>query len=151
MSEHTVLTVLATLTVLAFFSFYVFFNPGKPSMQQFKRSGSRAAAQQILDQWSDAQKKKARANLAFDWFFIALYSATWIVAGLYFRGWACAFTLIGLAGAVCDVIENSCLHKMLNGNQSDSAPRICRTVMPLNIGLFMIAAVGLVAYCCLHR
>lgn len=121
-------------------------------MSGFKTSGSRAAAQDILDKkWGEDGQKTARRNLRFDWFFIILYTTLWITAGSYLGGWAYAFAAIGVAGAIADVIENRCLLIMLNGNTSESAARLCKIMLPINFSCFVIAALGLLALAFLKR
>jgi hypothetical protein len=145
-SQHIFCTSFV-LTVISFICFYAFFNP-KPTMQMFKRSGSKEAAQEILDAWGSEGLAKARHNLAFDWFFILIYSTMWVSGALYvgplvdatLRAPAMLFAGIGLAGALCDVIENACLRTMLHGNGSDTAPRTCKRLAPINVALFLVTA-----------
>jgi len=136
------------LTVISFICFYAFLNP-KPKMQAFKRSGSKKAAQEILEAWGSEGQAKARHNLTFDWFFILIYSTMWVSGAMYLgplvdatlRVPAMLFAGIGLAGALCDVIENTCLWTMLHGNASDTAPQTCKRIAPINVALFFTAAV----------
>jgi hypothetical protein len=148
MTAQTIFYAAFVLTVISFVCFYAFFSP-KPNLEKFKRAGSRKAAAEILHEWGEHGLTLARRNLAFDWFFILIYSTMWISGAIYLGPRvdaklhvpAMLFAAIGLAGALCDVIENLCLRKMLYGNDSESAPRLCARVMRMNIALFAIAAV----------
>lgn len=147
MTAHQIFCIGLLLIPAMFVCFYKFFNP-TPNMQTFKKAGSKEAAAGILDQWGAAGQKTARANLKFDWLFILVYSATWITGAMTLgprfdstlRVPAIAFAAIGLAGALCDLIENACLWLMLRGNNSEIAPRVCKQIMKLNIAFFLIAA-----------
>jgi hypothetical protein len=135
------------LTLISIVCFYAVFKP-KPSMTAFKRAGSQEDAQKIWDDWGAAGQTKALRNLTFDWFFILIYSTMWVSGAMYLgplidaklRVPAMLFAGIGLAGALCDIIENACLWIMLHGNDSETAPRTCKRVMPINVGLFFLAA-----------
>lgn len=149
--------IASVIAVAAFIcAFYALLDPGKPSNLEFKQSGSREAAGDILRQWGAAGKVGvARRNLAVDWLFIAVYSTLWISAGLYFahrtdailRLPALFFTGVGMAGAMCDVCENLCLWFMLHGNESALAPRICAKAMPINVGCFFAALLYFAVAC----
>ena len=147
MTSQHIFCISFVLTVISFGCFYAFFNP-KPKMQTFKRAGSRTEAQRIWDEWGKDGQAKARRNLAFDWLFILIYSTMWISGAMYLgplvdatlRVPAMLFAGIGLAGALCDIVENTCLWIMLHGNASETAPRICKRVVPINVGLFFVAA-----------
>lgn len=156
---RTLFFAAAAVTALMFASFYVFFNP-KPSMQSFKRSGSREAAAKILQTWeANGSLRTARANLTFDWFFIAAYSTLWISAALYLgrnadprlHVLALLIAATGIAGAICDVVENLALREMLYGNASESAPVRCRAVMPWNVGLFAVTLTCVVVAAVIRR
>jgi hypothetical protein len=159
MTAQTVFLAAFVLTVICFVCFYAFFNP-KPKVEAFKRAGSQEAASRILDQWGARGLTLARRNLAFDWFFILIYSTMWVAGAFYFSPRvdaklhvpAMLFAGIGLAGALCDVIENLCLRTMLYGNGSESAPHVCGRVTYFNIALFAIAAiyfvVASIVVCC---
>lgn len=144
---RTVLIASVIAVAIFIWMFFAALDPGKPSNRQFKQSGSRKAAADILDAWGSDKLEIARRNLAVDWLFIAVYSTMWISAGLYFaqrtdatlRLPALLFTAVGLAGAICDVCENTCLWFMLHGNESALAPGICAKVMPVNVGCFFAA------------
>ena len=148
MTAQHIFCVSFVLTVISLGGFYALFNP-KPSMTVFKRVGSREDAQKIWNAWEAEGQTKALRNLAFDWLFILIYSTMWISGAMYLgplvdaklRVPAMLFAGIGLAGALCDIIENACLWIMLHGNDSETAPQICKRVMPINVGLFFTAAV----------
>jgi hypothetical protein len=137
---------LATLalTLLGFASFRLFFNPGTPSMNTFKKSGTAEQVTKYLAQWDATGLAKARSNLRFDYLFILIYATMWIAAARYFEprvGIAAnVFAAIGLLGAVFDLIENQCLAKMLNGNATDEIAKRCKRVMQIQFTLFGIAA-----------
>lgn len=137
---------LATLilTLLGFASFRLFFNPGTPSMNTFKKSGTAGQVSKSLAQWGATGLAKARGNLNFDYFFILIYATMWIAAARYFAPrvgmTANVIAAIGLLGAVFDLIENNCLAKMLNGNATDEIAKRCKSVMKIQFTLFGIAA-----------
>lgn len=151
MSMKVVVLAFTVLTALSFASFFLFFNPPAPGMRGLKTSGSRDAAQKILDSWGEDGRAVARRNLAFDWFFIALYTTLWITAGMYLGGWAWVFSAIGVAGTIADLLENRGLWVILHGNTSDSAAALSKTMLPINFSCFVIAAVGLLAVALLKR
>jgi hypothetical protein len=133
------------LTALGFIAFWTLLNVHDPSNRQFKQSGTRQQAGTYVAQWRESgQLRKANRNLAVDWLFIALYSATWISGGLWLYSCgskiALLFTAIGLLGAIADVVEDICLWIMLHGNASELAPRVCVQAMRVNFACFAIAA-----------
>jgi hypothetical protein len=147
MTIHYIFWSGLVLVSIMFWCFVRFFNPN-PNMQTFKRAGSREAAARILDEWGPTGLTLAKRNLNFDWFFILVYSSTWIAGAMalgprfdaMLKIPAMAFAAIGLGGALCDLIENFCLWSMLHGNASDIAPRLCKRIMNLNILFFFLAA-----------
>jgi hypothetical protein len=149
MTAQLVFYVGFGLILVMFICFRRFFNP-TPNMETFKQSGSQEAAANILKQWGAAGQRLAHRNLTFDWFFIPVYSTTWIAGAVYFSTqlpspfhilpWIAG--AIGLFGTACDVTENLCLLKMLDGRASDATIRKCGRAYALNARSFVTAGVS---------
>ena len=126
-------------------------DPASPSNREFKRSRTQAGVETNLAKWGPHGIAIAKRNLALDWLFIVIYSTMWISGALYFvqrdpalRLPAFIVAAIGIAGALCDVVENICLYLMLHGNTAERAPEVCNRVAPINFWLFAITGIGFI-------
>jgi len=154
MTARTVFLASLCVSTLLGLSLPLLFDP-KPPMSDFKRAGTKTAAAAILGEWGPDGLALARRNFAVDALFILAYSTMWISGALYLgpivdprlRVPAMVFAGTGIAGALCDIVENACLYRMLYGNASESAPRLCSQVAPLNAGLYKITAVYFLIAC----
>ncbi len=88
---------------------------------QFVSTSERA--QQALDGWGDAGRDAARAQLVWDFGFIAGYGLLlWLTATGAGAGRPTA--MLGPAAAVADLAENLMLHRLLQGDASQPWPAL---------------------------
>ena len=152
MSVRTIFYAALVLTVI-FICILTWLDPAAPSNREFKRSGSQDAVRENLSKWGSHGQTIARENLALDWLFIVIYGTMWISGALYLGPRAdpklhfplLIVAAIGIAGALFDITENICLYIMLHGNRSPAAPLICRVVAPINMSLFIVAGICMIA------
>ena len=140
--------VLVAVLLLATLLTTPWFNPAQATNQQLKQAGSASGVKSILTAWGDAGQEVARRNLMLDWLFIAVYAAMWIAAGRYFwpdRPWTKLAVIIGLAGALADIVENICLWMLLHGQVTDKVAQTCKQASSINVILFFLAALYFMA------
>ena len=148
MTAQLLYSLGSPLTWIMLGSFILLFKLS-PTMQSFKQAGTKEAAAQIWRQWGASGQAVARRNLTYDWFFILVYSTTWIAGTIHltkrFDSWwgvlAWIVGAIGLIGAVSDIIENRCLLQMMRDDPSESAARLCKRIMRVNMTCWLVAAI----------